>query len=158
MNYGVLNKPKAPGATRRVWEIADALTEEAGRLARRKEVIDAYVAEGGNANTASTQFHYWKVAQEAEAETDATPPRDVAPMRLRVEADGRLVLPAEVVRALQVDDDGLVAVRVDDGECRLVAAVDAAKRVQGLLAHLKRPGESVVDGFLAERRAAWGDE
>lgn len=160
MNYGLVNKPKGPGATRRVWEIADAITARTGELARRKDVIDAFVAEGGNPNTASTQFHYWKVAQDDAADADrANPaPRSTVPQRLRIEADGRLTLPLDILRALHLDKDGAVSVWVEDAELHMTSPREAARKVMGLLAPLKREGESVVDEFLAERRAMWGDE
>ncbi|CAN5617723.1 hypothetical protein BH23PSE1_BH23PSE1_10130 [soil metagenome] len=49
------SRPAAGTATGRVWDLADAISRAAGRKARRREVIDAYAAEGGNPNTASTQ-------------------------------------------------------------------------------------------------------
>lgn len=158
MNHGLINKPKGPGATRRVWEIADEITGSSGRTARRKDVIDAYVSEGGNANTASTQYYYWKAAQEAEADGAGAPGELLGSVHLRVDREGRLTLPAEVVRALRLGEDGIVSIRVEDGELRMIAPKEAVRKVQGLLAKLKRPGESVVDDFLAERRAMWGED
>lgn len=52
-----------PGArTRRVWEIADAVTEEMGTRAERREVVRRFVAENGNPDTANTQYQRWKSA------------------------------------------------------------------------------------------------
>ena len=48
-------RPKS-GKTARVWEIADALTSQTKKRARRKDVIQIYASEGGNPNTASTQY------------------------------------------------------------------------------------------------------
>jgi hypothetical protein len=159
MNYGLLNKPKARGATMRVWEIADELTASTGELARRKDVIDAYVAEGGNPNTASTQYHYWKTARDDQTGSQGTSPaRSAAPRRLRVEVDGRVALPPDVMAALNLDGDRAVSVWVEDAELHMVAPREALKKIHGLLAPLKREGESIVDEFLAERRAMWGDE
>lgn len=157
MNYGLVNKPKAPGATRRVWEIADEITARTGRLALRRDVIAAYEAEGGNRNTASTQYHYWKVAQEAEDE--AADARDCETVRLRVGADGRVSLPPEMLHAMRVDPKGgVLNVRVENSELRAITPEEAARRAHAVLAGLKDPGKSVVDAFLAERRAMWGEE
>ena len=52
--------PRPGTRTRRVWDISDAITRETGRRAQRREVIERYVAEGGNPNTGNTQYQYWK--------------------------------------------------------------------------------------------------
>lgn len=56
--------PEAPksGATARVWQIASSMPG-----ADRKAVIDACVAQGINAATASTQYGKWKKANFASA-------------------------------------------------------------------------------------------
>lgn len=163
MNYGMINRPKSQGATRRVWDLADEITSSSGRLARRRDVIDAYVAEGGNANTASTQFHYWKVAREADADVGQSVREQADGLtctskRLKIEPDGQLYLPADVLRKLGLGEDGIVLVRVEDGELRVSTPKVVARKMQGFLAHLKAPGESVVDDFLAERRSNWGED
>jgi hypothetical protein len=40
-----------------------------------------------------------------------------------------------------------------DGRVVIATQVSAIARVAGMFAHLKAPSESVVDAFLAERRA-----
>ncbi len=147
----------ASGSTRRVWEIADQLTRETGQRARRKDVIRRFEEEGGNPNTASTQFQYWKSAQE-EAEAPAGRPADVGPQRLTVGADGRVVIPAEMRRAMRLDDAGTVTAEVRDGELRILSSAVALERVQALLRPLKAGRAGVVDDFLAGRRAAWGED
>jgi hypothetical protein len=59
--------PRKPGATKRVWDIADALLASVTGQglavdvkAIRKGVVDACVNEGINAGTAATQFGKWK--------------------------------------------------------------------------------------------------
>ena len=56
-----VGRPKS-GATARVWEIADEVSREKGRLAERREVVSRIVAEGGNRSTAGTQYGKWKKA------------------------------------------------------------------------------------------------
>ena len=53
-------RPGLGTKTGRVWEIADEITREKGRPAKRREVIGRFTAENGNANTANTQYQYWK--------------------------------------------------------------------------------------------------
>jgi hypothetical protein len=55
-----VTRPKAGTATGRVWEIADEQSKVAGEPAKRKGVIDAFVAEGGNASTGATQYGRWR--------------------------------------------------------------------------------------------------
>lgn len=59
--------PSKPGATKRVWEIADALYATAASTGKgtdlkeiRKSVVAACEAEGINPGTAATQFGKWK--------------------------------------------------------------------------------------------------
>ena len=150
------------GRTARIWEIADEITREQGRRAERGEVRARVLAEGGNGNTANTQYQRWKehyaARPRALAPTAAGPGRGVPPQTLRVAPDGRFVIPLEIRRAMQLGADGQVSVRVDAGELRLVSQAVALRRVQARLRRYRKPGESVVDQFLAERRAMWGEE
>ncbi len=67
--------------------------------------------------------------------------------------DGRLLIPAAIREAAGIQRGDKVRIRVEDGRI-LVSGVKADwARIQGIAAHLKKPGESVVDEFLAERRA-----
>ena len=54
-------RPRAGTITGRVWEIADELRKQSGKV-NREAVIKACMAEGINVNTASTQFSYWRKA------------------------------------------------------------------------------------------------
>jgi hypothetical protein len=47
---------------------------------------------------------------------------------------------------------------VRDGELTLISRRAALRKVQDKMAKFKKAGESVVDEFLAERRAMWGEE
>jgi len=53
----------ASGATKRVWEIADAIYSELGGRMTRANVIQACSATGINSSTAATQFGRWKKAR-----------------------------------------------------------------------------------------------
>ena len=81
-------RPRPGTRTGRIWEIADEITREQGRRAERHEVIERYVAENGNKNTAGTQYQYWKKHQDEprNSATSALPEmlRDVEPQPLKV--------------------------------------------------------------------------
>lgn len=153
--------PRPGTRTRRVWEIADTVTRESGRRAQRRDVIERYVAEGGNPNTANTQYQYWKSDYESRHGSSDHPQReeasDVGAQTLKVASDGRLVIPLEMRTAMDLGDDGRVIARVVKGELRLMSRTAAIKRMQDEARAHKKPGERVVDEFLAERRAMWND-
>jgi hypothetical protein len=54
-------RPKAGTTTALIWEIADAKSKEAGEPAKRKDIIDAAIAQGLNAATVATQYGRWRV-------------------------------------------------------------------------------------------------
>jgi len=51
--------------TGRIWDIADNIQMQSGN-ANRVAVIEACMSEGININTASTQFSYWRKANETK--------------------------------------------------------------------------------------------
>ena len=155
-------RPHPGTLTGRVWEIADEVTREKGRCAERREVIERYVAENGNRNTAGTQYQYWKKhhheTRSASASASSEKLREVEPQPLKVAADGRVLIPLEMREAMALGEDGRVTARVEAGELRLVSPAVAVRRIQARMRKFKKPGKSIVDQFLAERRALWGEE
>lgn len=154
-------RPDPVSRTGRVWAVADRISREKGRRATRREVIRQIVAEGGNPNTASTQYQRWK-SQAGHDEvregsrTSAAAPESRVPVQprwLRISADGRLQLPPDLREALGGD----VLASYADGELRLVTREAAIRRIQQRMAPFRRR-ESEVDAFLAQRRAMWGEE
>jgi AbrB family looped-hinge helix DNA binding protein len=74
------------------------------------------------------------------------------PIRVRIAAGGRIVIPAEIRQSLGVrEGDELLIIRERDG-IRITTVLQTAKEVQAFFEQFKKPGESVVDEFLAERR------
>ncbi len=153
--------PRDPHSkTGRVWRLADNITRMKGRRAMRAEVIDAYVAEGGNPDTASTQYWHWKKAHEADEQhqrqTDGTPDeraRSTSPIQLTIGPDGRVVIPAEMRTAMEIGPDGRVMARVVDGELRVMAPKVAIRRAQAMVRGAVPEGVSLADELIAERRA-----
>jgi len=73
------------------------------------------------------------------------------PVKVRIAAGGRVVIPAEVRQGLGVSEgDELLITRDGDG-IRITTVKQAVKEVQTFFGQFKKPGESVVDEFLAER-------
>ncbi len=71
----------------------------------------------------------------------------------RVDSQGRILIPAEVRRAvgLQVGDKVLLSVEGD--EVRLLTRTAATRRIREIAAPYHVPGRSLVDELIAERRA-----
>lgn len=78
--------------------------------------------------------------------------------RIRLGAGGRFVVPASMRAAMDVQPGDTLIAHVEDGELRVISARNALRRVQNHMARYKKPDESVVDEFLLERRAMWGEE
>ena len=147
------------GKTLRVWQIADEITNEKGRRATRREVRERVLAEGGNANTASTQYQAWKTNHETTQPmaTRAGVPRNVDPRLLQLTSDGRLLIPHEIRAAMELGPAGRVIASVEAGELRLVSQEVSIRRIQARLRGRRGTGASVVAQFLAERRELWGE-
>lgn len=67
--------------------------------------------------------------------------------------DGRLMIPAAIRDAAGIQRGEKVLLTVENGKIVVEGWGAAITRIQDMLAHLKVPGESVVDQFIAERRA-----
>lgn len=67
--------------------------------------------------------------------------------------DGRILIPAALRDAAGIERGEEVNLRVEDGRIILSSWRADIRRLQGMFAHLKKPGESVVDEFIAERHA-----
>lgn len=68
-------------------------------------------------------------------------------------ADGRLLIPAAIRDAAGIKRGEKVILRVEGGKVTVESRAASLRSLVGMFAHLKKPGESVVDEFLAERRA-----
>jgi AbrB family looped-hinge helix DNA binding protein len=78
--------------------------------------------------------------------------------KLKLSDGGRVVIPAAMREEMNVKPGDTLIAHVKDGELRLISRRMALRQVQAEMAKYKKPGESVVDEFLAERRAMWGEE
>lgn len=74
-------------------------------------------------------------------------------MSATVGEGGRLVIPAELRKLMELSPGEGVALRVVDGVLHVVSATMALKRVQAIASKLRKPGVSLVDEFIADRLA-----
>lgn len=148
-----------PGSEKaRIWQICDELYAKRGAIPSGREVADIYMSEGGNQGTGFTQYSHWKRAiaeKVGEAAVDAVQsaePGSVDFRALNVSADGVLVLPAEIRRAMMLDPDGRVTVRVEDGELKVISPMVAVKRLQSKARQLAPANTLASDELIADRR------
>jgi hypothetical protein len=70
-----------------------------------------------------------------------------------VRPDGSVILPAEVRSALNLGPGGVIVAKFDGADFSMTDALTSARRAQAMVSRFKRPGVSVVDELIAERRA-----
>jgi len=74
--------------------------------------------------------------------------------RLRINENGRVVIPASFRKALGINPGDEVILQLDDDELRITTMKRRIERAQRLVQqHVKR-GTSLVDELIAERREA----
>jgi AbrB family looped-hinge helix DNA binding protein len=74
--------------------------------------------------------------------------------RLRVNENGRVVIPASFRKALGIKPGDEIIVRLDDDELRITTMKKRIERAQAHARRYLKPGVSIVDEFIAERREA----
>jgi len=81
-----------------------------------------------------------------------------AEARLRVNENGRVVIPASFRKALGINAGDEVLLRIEDDELRITTLKRRLERAQRLVRKHVRPGTSLVDELIAERREAAKNE
>jgi len=81
-----------------------------------------------------------------------------AEARLRVNENGRVVIPAAFRKALGINAGDEVVLRMEDDELRITTLKRRIERAQRLVRKHVKPGTSLVDELIAERREAAKDE
>jgi len=72
--------------------------------------------------------------------------------RKRLSEDGRVVIPASFRKALGINVGDEVILRIEDGEMRITPLKLRLERAQRRTRRYVKPGRSVVDELIAERR------
>ena len=79
----------------------------------------------------------------------------VSDVMTHIDSSGRLVVPAAIRKELGLTPGAAVTLRVTDGELRVLARSEAIRRAQERVRKYVRPGRSLADELIAERRAEW---
>lgn len=72
--------------------------------------------------------------------------------RLKVNENGRVVIPAEFRRTLGINSGDELIARVEDDELRITTVKARIARAQRLVRQYIKPGRSLADELIAERR------
>ena len=75
-------------------------------------------------------------------------------VRLRVNENGRLVLPAAFRKALNIRTGDQVLARLEKDEVRITTLKHRLERAQRHVRQCVKPGRSLADELIAERREA----
>jgi AbrB family looped-hinge helix DNA binding protein len=78
----------------------------------------------------------------------------MAEVRLRVNENGRVVLPAAFRKALNIRPGDQVLARLEDDEVRITTLKHRIEQAQRHLRQFVKPGRSLADELIAERREA----
>jgi antitoxin PrlF len=74
--------------------------------------------------------------------------------RLRVNENGRVVIPASFRKALGINAGDEVVLRIEDDELRITTLKRRVERAQRRVRRYIKPGRSLADELIAERREA----
>lgn len=79
---------------------------------------------------------------------------EVPEARLRVNENGRVVIPASFRKALGINPGDEVVLRLEEDELRITAQKHRLDRARRLVRKYIKPGKSLADELIAERREA----
>jgi len=74
--------------------------------------------------------------------------------RMRVNENGRVVIPASFRKALGINVGDEVVLRIEDDELRISTMKQRIERARRLVRRHVKPGTSLADELIAERREA----
>jgi AbrB family looped-hinge helix DNA binding protein len=75
-----------------------------------------------------------------------------AEARLKVNENGRVVIPSAIRKALGIDVGDELIARVEDDELRITTVKRQIEQAQRLVRKYVKPGRSLVDELIADRR------
>lgn len=84
--------------------------------------------------------------------------REVEEVRVRLSENGRLVIPASIRRALDLQPEAEVLLLVENGELRMTTPQKRAERAQQLFKKYVGEGVRLSEELIAERRKEAADE
>lgn len=73
-------------------------------------------------------------------------------VKVSVDKQGRMVIPAEMRERMGIADGGVVTLELVEDELKVVSPMQAIRTLQRIVRENVPPGVSLVDEFLAARR------
>lgn len=146
-------RPSFGTKTGRIWEIADEITRETGRIAKRQAVIDAFRKEGGNPNTASTQYSQWHAYKKANPQTiNSDFFKNELAIQLVMGRDGRILIPIELRERMALKGEALLNVTLKNGELIITTPKSALEALRNIISQTDNSTTSIVSELLEDRR------
>lgn len=122
-------------------------------LGKRYQHVRNVLEEPGKAKTPAES------APEGMAEGDAGAFIQDKPKTYRLEVrDGSVTIPPEVLEALGAGPNGVIIAELDGEFFKIVSVPESVRRIQERLRPYWRPGVSVVDELIADRRREAAEE
>jgi AbrB family looped-hinge helix DNA binding protein len=81
-----------------------------------------------------------------------------AEAKVRVNENGRIVIPAPFRKALRINPGDEIVLRIKDDELLITTVNSRIERARRLVRQYVKPGASLVDELIAERREAARNE
>jgi AbrB family looped-hinge helix DNA binding protein len=75
-------------------------------------------------------------------------------IRARVNENGRVVIPASFRKALDINAGDEIVLRIEDDELRITTLKQRLEKARRRIRRYVKPGKSLVDELIAERREA----
>jgi AbrB family looped-hinge helix DNA binding protein len=75
-------------------------------------------------------------------------------IRARVNENGRVVIPASFRKALGINAGDEIVLRIEDDELRITTLKQRLEKARRRIRRYVKPGKSLVDELIAERREA----
>ena len=82
----------------------------------------------------------------------------IAETRVKVNENGRVVIPASFRKALGIEAGDEVILRLEDDELRMTTMERRIRAAQHMVRKYVKPGVSLVDELIADRRREAKDE
>lgn len=97
-------------------------------------------------------------AEQSPSKLDSEAETTVLSADLKLGPGGRVVIPAEIRSAMGLKEGDTIIAEFSEGELRLVTIPEQVRRLQEITKKYHPEHVSLVDEFLRERRAMWGEE
>ncbi len=139
----------------RMRKITEGLATKSEKM---RALAKAGYKRGAIANFLGTRYQFVRnvlvqdEAREAKKAAAMSGGTQLAPTKLRLGPDGRVLIPAAFREALGLSDGDTLIASIDDGELNLLTRQAAISRAQAIVRQFVPEGVSLVDELIEDRR------